>query len=262
MLLCYNEEDMLNFYLLSLILGLVSGSFLNAVIWRHRLGLSLLGRSLCPRCRQKLNWFELVPIGSFLVQQGRCRHCQEKIDWQYPLVELALAGLFLAAAAIFKLPFNFWGLTNLILVWYLLWVLLGIFVYDLKYGEIPDKFTIPAMIIFLILPWKTEAVWRQHLVSGIVGGGFFALQFFISKGRWIGGGDIRLGALMGLVLGLPKLLLALLLAYISGAIFGVGLILFGKKTLDSRLPFGTFLSAATVVALFFGKEIIKWYLST
>lgn len=248
------------FYLVGVISGLISGSFLNAFIWRHRRGRTLLTRSECPHCGGKLAWFDLIPILSFLRLGAHCRYCHSKISWQYPIVEAVTALLFLLSVNVFSPQSDFSGILNIVLIWYLLWVFLGIFIYDLRYGEIPDKFTIPAVIIFLILPWRSELVWREHLLSGLVGGGFFALQLLISKGKWVGGGDIRLGALMGLILGLPKLLLALVLAYLSGALLGIGLILSGKKTLQSRLPFGTFLSAAAVAALFYGKFLINWYM--
>ena len=107
----------------------------------------------------------------------------------------------------------------------------------------------------------SDSYWQQLLISVIIGAGFFLLQFVISKGRWIGGGDIRLGLLMGVALGWPDILVALFIAYLAGAIIGIGLILIGKKKWGSEIPFGIFLSAATLVTLFFGNFILDWYLN-
>ena len=99
------------------------------------------------------------------------------------------------------------------------------------------------------------------LISGIIGGSFFLIQFLISRGKWIGGGDIRLGLLMGLALGWPMVLVAILLAYLIGSLVGIGLILYKKKQWSSQIPLGIFLSTATVIALFWGQGILNWYLN-
>ena len=138
--------------------------------------------------------------------------------------------------------------------------LLVIFVYDLKHYLILDAVTVPAMIFaFLANFYLGLGLWNL-ILAGAIGSGFFSLQFFLSRGRWVGGGDIRLGVLMGLMLGWPQILTALILAYVSGSVVGVGLLLERKKQLSSRLPFGTFLSAATIAAMLWGENMLEWYL--
>ncbi|MBI5621611.1 prepilin peptidase [Candidatus Falkowbacteria bacterium] len=236
--------------------GLILGSFLNSVIWRLQAGKSLWERhSVCPVCRQALAGRDLVPLLSFIRLGGRCRYCRDRISWQYPAVELATA----AFSFIFYWHF---GLTlRLALAIVFLAFLMVIAVYDLRYSLILDVVTIPAMILaWLGNVWLGEGGLRL-LLAGIVGGGFFLLQFVVSRGRWIGGGDIRLGSLMGLMLGWPQILVALMLAYVVGAFVSLSLVVAGKKQMASTVPFGAWLSAATVVTLLWGQLIIQWYVA-
>ena len=137
-----------------------------------------------------------------------------------------------------------------------------IFLYDLKYQEIWDRFTlIPAGVLFVISLFFKWHSWFDMLIGVLIGAGFFLLQYLVSKGKWIGGGDIRLGALMGIILGWQNTILALFLAYLIGAIVGLGLIIAKKKNRDSAVPFGTFLVIGTFVAMFWGERIVGWYLT-
>ena len=144
--------------------------------------------------------------------------------------------------------------------WFFIAVLIVIFVYDLCWYLILDNITIPAIIIAFVSNLFFGIDFLNLTLAVVIGGGFFLLQFVVSRGKWIGGGDIRLGALMGALLGWPQILVALALAYFSGAIIGIGLVRFGKKELYSRVPFGTFLSVSTIVTLLYGDEILRWYL--
>ena len=136
-----------------------------------------------------------------------------------------------------------------------------IFIYDLRWYLILDKVTIPAMIIVFILNLLLGFNLWNLLVSGIIGGSFFLLQFVVSKGKWIGGGDIRLGLLMGLSLGWPQVMLAIFLGYIIGSIVSIFLILLKKKKWGSQIPLGIFLSTGTIIALLWGERILDWYLN-
>jgi len=261
-------------YLFIFGLGAIIGSFLNVVILRLKKGEDFVnGRSHCTKCSHVLKWYENIPLLSFLILRGKCLKCKKKISWQYPIIEFVTGSLFLLS--FLKIFNNFVCLecidTTLFLVfsWVVISFLILIFVYDIKYYLIPDKISMPAVIIVFI--WQIvlsvlkngkfifEDVWLL-LLSGIIIGGFFALQFIISKGKWIGGGDIRLGFLMGVILGWPYGLVALFLAYILGLIYAVPVISFGKKKMKSQIPFGTFLTVATLIVLFYGKEILDWYL--
>lgn len=137
-----------------------------------------------------------------------------------------------------------------------------IFVYDLRHMLILDRFTIPAMIFAIIMNlWLGTVPTWSILVGGAVLAGFFWLQFAISRGTWVGGGDIRMGALMGFMLGLEQGLVALFIAYVLGAAVGVAMMASGKATRKTPVPFGSFLAVATVVVLFVGEPWVDWYLS-
>jgi prepilin signal peptidase PulO-like enzyme (type II secretory pathway) len=139
--------------------------------------------------------------------------------------------------------------------------LIVLFVYDWKYMLLPDKFTIPAMIVALLLNLLFAFVSPLLMLSGaLILGGFFWIQYVLSKGTWVGGGDIRLGVLMGFMLGLWQGLVALFLAYVIGAIVAVILLITGKADRKTQLPFGVFLTLGTVIMLLSGEVILDWYI--
>lgn len=257
------------FYILIFILGAVIGSFLNVVILRLQNGEKISGsRSHCPQCGHQLAANDLWPILSFMLLRGKCRYCQKKISWQYLLVELATAILFfiitysyiggLGARVLFvSFPIFFHWLRNIIFVC----ILIVIFVYDFKWSLILDRVTIPAMVFALLANWYLGMGVISLIAAGLVGLAFFAVQYFVSKGKWLGGGDLRLGLLMGLMLGWPKIILAILLSYIIGAVFSLALIALGKKSMKSAIPLGTFLSVGTIITMLWGASIISWYLN-
>lgn len=263
------------FYSLLFICGLVAGSFLNVVIIRLHSGEKIgLSRSHCPYCHKKLQWLDLLPLLSFAVLWGRCRYCRQKISWQYPLVELSGGLLFLIVTynlVDWLSPALLLGNIGLFWLWFrnivFGLILLIIFIYDLRWYLILDKVTLPAMaiaiVVNLVLGWLAWSMvnWSAMFLGAAIGFGWFAGQFFLSRGKWVGGGDIRMGVLMGLMLGWPMVILALFLAYSAGAIVGLILIYSGKKNRKSQLPFGTFLAVATFIALLWGEVIVNWYLN-
>jgi len=253
-------EVLVSFFIF--LFGTIVGSFLNCVIYRLETGESFLkGRSHCLYCKHVLGWQDLIPIFSFLILKGKCRYCHQKISWQYPLVELATAILFVS---IFHSLDR--GPSSIFFGWILTAFLIIIFVYDLKHYIIPDKVIYPAIAttllfrLFEILKFRN---WNSlnPLFSAILVSAFFLVIVLISKGRWMGWGDVKLAFLMGLFLGYPKILVALFLAFSIGAIIGLILIAFGKKTLKSEIPFGPFLVSGTFLAIFLGEKIFNWYLS-
>lgn len=237
------------------LLGVCLGSFLNALEWRLRHGVSLLDpRSRCPRCGHVLRWYHLVPLVSYIWLDGRCAFCKSKISWQYPLVELLMGIIFALLSQ--------WTTVYSQFLWYAgaAFFLTFIFIYDLKYREIPDQITIPAILYAFVLAVLFYMITPVNMLFGVVvGGGIFLLQYVVSKGRWIGGGDIRLGLYMGVLLGWPNILLALLLAYVGGAALSLVLLVQKKKTMKSEIAFGTFLTGATIFTMFFGSNIVSWY---
>lgn len=255
-------------WLFIFLFGLVIGSFLNVVILRTQVRESLRGRSHCPSCKKTLGVFELVPVLSFFALRGKCLFCHAKISWQYPIVELATGILFLLAFlrlsyGIFLpdgfLQETFWIFLVRDLV--ILSLLIILFVYDFKYGLLPDFFTLPAIVVALGMNvWLGIPFWSLVL-GGVAIGGFFVAQFFLSKGRWVGAGDIRFGFLIGFLLGFANGIAALFLAYALGAVVSIFLLARRSVGLKTEIPFGTFLAVATALILLTDSWFVGAYLS-
>ncbi len=246
--------------------GAVIGSFLNVVILRHRSGRTLGGRSLCFSCGKTLRWNELVPIGSFLTQKGKCAHCRTPISWQYPLVEALTGIVFVLLYA----HFSFLLLTTPLLfavlfVYYafVLCLLVVLSVYDLKHTVLPDEWTglfgILAFVgMFFISGYSIivhiPSSW--HLLAGVLLPAPFALVWYFSKGRWMGLGDAKLMIGMGWLLGISAGATAILLSFWIGAAVSLILLLLasvlkmGKITVKTAIPFGPFLVLSTMVVFF------------
>ncbi len=258
------------------IFGLIIGSFLNVVIYRLENGGKIINdRSRCLFCKHTLNWYDLIPILSFILLKGKCRYCNNKISWQYPAVEIATGILF---ALIFNFQFSIFSefsifnfqFLSLLFWFYITAIFIVIFAYDLKHYIIPDKIIYPAIVITLgfnlfgnisaqggpALGWQ----FSNFLFPAFIASLFFYTIIIVTKGKGMGGGDVKLAFLMGLLLGWPVILLSLFLAFILGSIIGIFLILINKKKMSSMIPFGPFLIIGTFVGLFFGEEIIGWYL--
>ncbi|RJQ35417.1 prepilin peptidase [Candidatus Parcubacteria bacterium] len=250
-----------------LIFGLFIGSFLNVVIYRlHREESFVKGSSKCLFCGHRLYPKDLIPLFSYVFLRGHCRYCQQRFSSQYPLVEAttALAFILIFINIFPQDSWNYAQITDyfkLLSWWTMASFLIIIFVYDLRYYLILDKVILPAIIFSFFANLVLGHNWWQMLLAGVVGGGFFLLQYVLSKGRWIGGGDIRLGALMGIILSWPHVLTALFIAYILGSIISVILLLGSKKAWGDKVPFGTFLSLATFVTLLYHQELTNWYFS-
>jgi prepilin signal peptidase PulO-like enzyme (type II secretory pathway) len=254
---------MIHNYILLFALGLIMGSFLNAWEWRLSVGKNVAkGRSMCPKCEHQLAWYDNIPAVSFLLLRGACRHCKAKISWQYPVVEIVTGLLFVFV-------FCFHGVQGLgtgdwVLVirdLFITYFLLAVFLYDLKHQLIYDRMTLlPAGILFVYYLVTNHQSLVSMLLGVIIGGGFFLAQYLVSNGKWIGGGDIRLGVFMGVILGWPLILVALFLAYIIGAGVSVPLLLLKKKSFASKVPFGTYLVVGTFIAMFWGRELLDWYI--
>ena len=254
---------------LVVILGLIAGSFLTAFVDRLRDGRNfIVGRSTCDSCRQRLGVLDLVPLFSWLFLRGRCRHCRRVVSWYYPVVELA-SGLSFAAFYLFW-PYSFdgWDLA-LFLGWLpVLVALLALAIYDLRWWLLPNKIVYPlsAWALLLVglrfLEQMSPGVFLDALLSLLVGGGLFFLVFHLSP-RHIGGGDVKLGACLGLLL--VDWRLALMTIFLS-AIVGVAvisavlLVRRGRKmSLHSKLPYGPFLILAAWLAFSFGEDLLAWY---
>jgi len=258
--------------------GLIVGSFLNCVIYRLEQDESFLkGRSYCPHCKHVLSWKDLIPIVSFFTLRGKCRYCQKKISRQYPLVELATGILFILVfnfqlqATNYLVLVNFLDFFGFLILLLVSCLLLLIFVFDLKHYLIPDQLSYAAIIsaaIYQLVRIANFGFRIENLkmllpffYSALGAAAFFLFLVLVSKGKWMGEGDIKLAFFMGLFLGWPAILAALFLAFFGGAIIGLGLIVWKKKSLKSEIPFGPFLIAGTFISLFWGEQIIGFYLN-
>lgn len=251
------------------LLGTVIGSFIDCVVDRLANEKDFLWtRSSCPHCHHSLAWFDLIPLFSFLRLGGRCRYCRQKISWENPLVELGTGFLFL---------FIFLGIGNLLWVGFLMLVSIPlemVFLFDLKYSLIPDKFIYPALV-FTFLFWGGKDFYQRseisfsssYLFSAFLGlvvmGGFLGCLYLLTRGQGMGLGDVGLGALLGAILGWPLAVPALLFSFLLGAILGLGLVVFKKKGWKSEVPFGPFLILGSGIALAGGSQLeiwLKWIL--
>lgn len=246
--------------------GLLVGSFLNAWVWRVQTRRSVSkGRSMCPHCKAKLKWFELIPVLSWLGLHGKCRTCHEPISWQYPAVELGNALLWVGLL-IFFAPSGVLEWAQLVIWLVLSSILLAALVYDARWMLLPDAFMVPASVFALALATLSAldvgllgALWSRLLAAALFAGIFF-LIWYASGGNWIGDGDIWLAAIIGLVLTSVQLVVAIFVAFNLGAIIGLVLIGLHKKTRKSAIAFGPFLIIGLFSGLFFGEALLNWYL--
>jgi len=232
--------------------GLILGSFLNSLAYSLYYKLPLWRRSFCPKCKKNIKIKDLMPLLSFIFLGGKCRFCKGKISWQYFVVELA-TGL------VFVLFFVKYGALNLFLCRDLFFalILIFLFVFDLKYYLILDKIVLPALILAIIVSLASGLGFLNLIIGILIGALFFGLQHIISKGSWVGEGDIKLGALIGAMLGWPLVILALALAYIIGGAVAVFLLASARKKFGDILPMGTFLTAAAIIVLLWGEDILR-----
>jgi leader peptidase (prepilin peptidase)/N-methyltransferase len=236
--------------------GLVVGSFLNVVIARLPERRSLVTpSSACPACGAPIRWRDNIPILSFIVLRGRCRACAAPIPWRYPLVEATTAVLFGAAWCAFG-P----SLLEFTIAATFLSALIAITVIDLRYQIIPDAVTVPGVVTGVLASLASHRVsWVDSLCGVLVGTALFAAVIVLSGGG-MGGGDLKLGAMLGAFLGWKALLVALFVAVMLGGTSAVTLLALRKLARKDAIPFGPFLAIGGAVALFWGDAIVAWYL--
>ena len=242
------------------LLGAVFGSFLNCAAWRIAHGESFLrGHSHCPACNHALGARDLVPVFSWLFQRGRCRYCGEKISIRYPLTELAFALLTLLCLLRFDLTIV--CLRN----WIFLCCLFCLSLVDLECYIIPDGCLLTALGAWVLaLPFLRPG-WREILMSvlaGLVfGGGILLLSIVMDKvlgKESLGGGDVKLFAVVGLYLGFAATLFAVMLACVLGLVFAV---LMSRGEKGKAIPFGPSISLAAAIMLLYGQRFVQWYMS-
>jgi len=254
------------------IFGLIVGSFINVVVYRLNLAESFTtGRSKCPHCKELIKWYDNIPLLSFILLKFRCRNCKEKISYQYPLIEFWTGVIFALIGAKYFSAYDVSTWTATIYYLGVASALMAIFVYDFLYMEIPGLVLWPAIgwaVAFnLLLDWNNmnsaNSIFDSLTYSGILAA-FAAFAFFFlmvagSKEKWMGMGDAYLVIFLGLVLGWPKILLALILSFSIGALVGIVLIMLKKKKMQSQIPFAPFLVIGTFLAIFLYENIVNWY---
>jgi len=236
------------------IVGLAIGSFLNVLIDRLPRGQSIMGRSHCDHCKRNLQWYELIPIVSFIIQNGKSKCCRKKLSWQYPVVEMITGMSFLL---IFNFPASRAG-GSLLISLGIVSCLIVIFVADLKYQIIPDSiqfFLLIFSILYLIL--HTPYSMLNSLFSSLVVMLPILLLYLLTRGKSMGFGDVKLAFIMGFLLGIKGGAIALYIAFITGAVYGLVLILLKKKKLKSKIAFGPFLVLGIISVLFYQKELFE-----
>lgn len=270
------------------VVGLCLGSFVNALVWRvheqaeqaktkkkpdkayaKRLSIAT-GKSMCPHCHHELVAKDLVPLLSWLSLGGKCRYCGRPIAKQYPLVELATALLFIASYVWW--PAALHGFEIGVFVWWLILLvgLMALTVYDLRWFLLPNRILYPAgvaafvmMLISIINADSPLKALLNAVLAVAIGGGIFYALFQFSEGKWIGGGDVKLGWLLGLVAGTPgRSVLFIFLASFLGTLVSLSLLKSQRLSKNSLIPFGPFLIAGLIITQLFGADILHWYQHT
>ncbi len=256
--------------------GLIIGSFLNVVILRFNTERSLGGRSACMSCSNKLSWYELIPLFSFLGLGGRCRNCKTKISIQYPIVECLTGIIFALLFLKFQNIFIFGSILvfSAVYAYYAVMfaLLVVIAVYDVKHKIIPDVLSLVfGVLAFLGMFFFSSGTyfgstgftphWPSllNLFSGVIIALPFATLWLVSKGAWIGLGDGKLALGLGWFLGFYLAITAVMIAFWVGAIIGVGLIIFSSKKygLKSEIPFAVYLVLGTLLVFFCNIQLFS-----
>ena len=266
------------------VVGLCFGSFVNALVWRlheqanqkkgnekQRQRLSITkGRSMCPHCKHELAAKDLLPIVSWLALRGKCRYCGKPISAQYPLVELLTAVLFVGLYIWWPVPF-----TTAQTIIFILWLALAtgfmaLIVYDLRWMLLPDRLVYPLTVLAALIAVIAAATATKPAIAVLntvlavaVGGGVFYILFQISKGKWIGGGDVKLGWMLGFIAATPaRSALLIFVAAFLGSLASLPLLLTRRMKRTSVIPFGPFLLVAAIIVQLFGHTLLQWYQKT
>lgn len=250
-------EPVLLFTIFGFLFGAIVGSFLNVVILRMpQEGASIVfPASHCPVCKAPLSWYENIPILSYLFLRGKCGHCKTGISLQYPVVECCMG--LLGAAVIYRFGPTPAGIGYFIFCA----ALLAIIWIDIHHQIIPDKISLPGIVLgFLFSFINPYVTWQSSLIGLIAGGGVLyaiaGLYYLVQKQQGMGGGDIKLLAMIGAFLGWQSLLFIIFFSSFTGSIVGIAAMIRQRQGGKARLPFGPFLAISAIIFLFFGPVII------
>ena len=266
--------------LILLVFGLCFGSFINALVWRTHLQaktsskkkqaeLSIVnGRSMCMYCNHQLSFWDLIPVASWIALKGRCRYCHRKYP-DTPISELLTPLLFIFSYVFWPMSFDAKG-TTLFIFWLIfLTGFIALALYDLRWYLLPNKIIFPLYVVVAAQIIASLVFFDLGLdgilitvASILVGGGIFYELFQISHGKWIGGGDVKLGFLIGAILGKPLLsILFIFIASLIGTLVAAPLLVSGKLKRTSHLPFGPFLLVSSFLVVLFGDSLLNGYLN-
>jgi leader peptidase (prepilin peptidase)/N-methyltransferase len=246
------------------LLGLLIGSFLNVVIHRVPLGESVVSpRSRCPRCGTELAAYDNIPVVSWLVLRGRCRTCSAPISVRYPLVELGTGLLFGATA--------WWLGPSLALpaYLYLAAISVALALIDLDVKRLPNLIVLPSYavaLVLLLVPAVFDASWPSFLRAVLTGAGLYAFYFLLAfiYPAGMGFGDVKLAGVLGIYLGWiswPLAVIATFAAFLLGAAVGIVVMLRSGEGRKTKVPFGPFMIAGTYLALWWGQDVVDWYVA-
>ena len=238
--------------------GLCIGSFLNVVIYRLPLGQSLATPpSRCRTCGYSLRWFDNIPVLSWVLLRGRCRQCGTRVSWQYPVVELVTGALFVLV--VWLTPVGPLMASRLLLVC----ILIALFGIDLEHQILPNSITLPAIAIGVLLSLIAPPGWKDALIGVVLGGGILyaiAWGYYLwRREEGMGMGDVKMLAMIGAFLGWQQVWVTLFIASVTGAIVGITLLKLSGRGTSAKIPFGTFLAVAALIASLVGNQLIDWY---
>ncbi len=245
--------------LFAFIFGLILGSFLNVCIYRIPLEKSIVRPpSHCPNCGKRIRFYDNIPLLSYIMLLGKCRYCRAPIPVRYPIVELITGLLSLALFIRYGLGYQFFIFlsfsASLVVISFI----------DLHHKIIPDIISIPGIFLGLAVSLIFDHIrWLDSLIGILGGGGFLfliAIAFEKLTGKeGMGGGDVKLLAMIGAWMGWKTLPFIILISSLTGTVMGGGSLLIARQGLRVRIPFGPFLALGALVYLFFGKELVSWY---
>lgn len=242
------------------IFGLVFGSFVNVLIYRLPKGLTLSGRSYCPNCKNKISWYDNIPLVSFILLKGKCRNCRQKISFQYPIVELITAVGFILIYVYF-VNFVGTGYVYLIYLFAVFVVLLPVFIIDLIDQIVPDELVYGGMIlVFGFILLNDNQLIYSSLFAGFISASFLLLIHLVTHGKGMGLGDVKLAIFLGLFLGITKIIPWFYLSFLTGAFVGIILILGKKARFGRPIAFGPFLIIGLLGAYFWGDKLISLFI--
>ncbi len=249
-----------------LIFGLAIGSFIGAYSYRIPKNIKIAkGRSFCPKCKKQILWYDNIPVISYLILKGRCRHCKKKISLRYPLIEFSTALLFLLIFMNLNRIFTnlpwFSSIPSLILTSYFLLltaILIAVFVIDLEHQLIPDEPLFLGLLATSLLLLFYSGALFTYLLGGVSSALFLLFLHLLTRGRGMGLGDVKLALFVGTIFGPKNSLVWIFTSFVVGGIFAFFLLVFNKKGLKDKIAFGPFLVLSFFITIFFARYLTSF----